>query len=357
MGARRAHPDDPRVPRLPDHPALRTPRRPPLPSFVVPAGGRRPARRGRWTARWHVATQDPFGQPQRPEHGGGWAPPGGPAGGWGAPPGGGPAGPDVDGPPPPPWERRRRSRRTGWLVAAVAVVLVAGGTALAVATLGGDDEPSAAGSEAPEEDERAPDGGDGADPGPDPGSDGGPPDEVPPLVERGPDPAPVDPTGLAGLDAAFAQLLNDVDASERAMIGFQDRLAEAFLAGEETDPDALFTAVAEVASDAQEDLARVRRDLTVDVDDDAVAAVRDRYVTHLDAWVAYLEAIEADPSVLAGGPEDRALTVAIDTTGDAFARELREALPEVSDADVVALAEGIIERGFPERDLADEDTV
>ena len=192
--------------------------------------------------------------------------------------------------------------------------------------------------DAPEDGQREDDpdaGGSDRDPDADPGDPGrGDPDaEV----------APLDPDPLTGLDLLWGELLIDIDASERAMIAFQDDLADAF-ASPGLPEDAL-DAASEVAADRRDELLSVRARLTSSVDDAGVEQVRSRYVTHLDSWEAFMAAVEEDPLVVLEQSE-RGFTVDINATADAFARALEAELPPDVDAEVERFAEAILDRGF-----------
>jgi hypothetical protein len=261
----------------------------------------------------------------------------------------------TDGPPLPPPVRARRRRRRIILAALAAVVLIAIPVGLAIAgagswlTLGGagdelagDESGVDAGDDADGSDDRDGDG-DGSD-----GSDGeGAPDG--PIGQRpGVTPsldAP-DPAQLSGVDAVYADLLLEVDRSERVMIGFQDDLTDAFgSAGAGPDGDLAGT-VRTIAAERRDELLDVRDGLLAEVDDDGADVVRERYLAHLDSWSDYMEAVAEDPEVLAGEGADGGFTVVINQTADAFARALDEQLPADADAEVQNFAEGILDRGF-----------
>jgi hypothetical protein len=166
---------------------------------------------------------------------------------------------------------------------------------------------------------------------------------------------PPDLAELEGSDAALAQVLIDVDRAEREMMAVQDGFREVFADVEGDDVEGALDELSSVAGDGQRELQDIRRDLTAPVEGGQIRAVRDRYLAHLDAWVRYLVAVEEDPTVLAGGAGEEAFTLAIDTTGDAFAREVRENLPEGVDERVRAFALQIVERGFAGGATSDAD--
>ena len=245
--------------------------------------------------------------------------------------------PDADGPPPTPFDARRRDRRAiVWSCVAAVVLAVptilAAGAFIDVARGLGDRAPLT-----------APDGGDG--PAGDEG-DGGPGAdvEVPEL----------DLATLSGTDAAFGRVLNDVDRSETVMLTAQQGMGQALAdGGPGDDPDAVLAEISAAAGEGQRALQELRSDLAQPLDDPDAAEVRDLYLSHLDAWVRYLVAIEGDAEVLLSPDAGSALTLAIDTTGYAFADELRGGLPDGLDDEVVAVAQAIVDRGFPERDAGD----
>lgn len=246
--------------------------------------------------------------------------------------------PDADGPPPTPFdEAKRRDRRAIiWSVVAAVVLLVP--TSFGVAALIGATDDIGQGSPS-----AAPGGDDGEDGGvaPDTGRDEV---EVPTL----------DLDVLSGTDAEFGRVLTDVDRSEQAMLRAQEGMNGAlFEASPDDDPDEVLGAVSDAAGDGQRDLQELRSDLTQPVEDDDARQLRDTYLSHLDAWVRYLVAIEEDPEVLLNPEAGSALTLSIDTTGYAFADILRGGLPADLDPDVVEVAEAIADRGFPERDGTD----
>lgn len=180
--------------------------------------------------------------------------------------------------------------------------------------------------------------------GPDGDGDGAP-DTAPDTDPGDPDTevAPLDPDPLTGLDLLWGELLIDIDASERAMIAFQDDLADAFASP--GLPEAALEAASEVAADRRDELLSVRARLASSVDDPGVEEVRSRYVTHLDSWEAFMAAVEEDPLVVLEQSE-RGFTVDINATADAFARALEAELPPDVDAEVERFAEAILDRGF-----------
>jgi hypothetical protein len=185
-----------------------------------------------------------------------------------------------------------------------------------------------------------PDGGD-ADADPDEGADDGPSSDP----DASPDPTltPPDVDALDGLDATYAQLLIDIDASERTMIGFQEEVGEAFAAA--GSPAEAVDAVGALAGDSRDGLLEDRERLVTELEDEGAEQVRSRYLEHLDSWADYMAAIEQDPLLLIEG-RGAAFTVVINATADAFARALESDLPADVDTEVRRFAEGILDRGF-----------
>lgn len=167
---------------------------------------------------------------------------------------------------------------------------------------------------------------------------------------------------LDGTDAELGVILRDIDRSEQQMLTTQQRFGE-LLAAAALEPDgddggALVEGLSDAAGDGQEALQELRSELASSpASSSAIREVRDVYLDHLDAWVRYFVAIEADPLLLAGGGNDESFLLAINTSGDAFARAVRQGLPDDLDPEVQAYADAIVDRGFPERRLSDDDTV
>ena len=281
-------------------------------------------------------------------------------------PSGPPPPPAADGPPPPPAPVAGRARRRWPLILALVVVLAGVPTGLVLLSQLDTEESAAEGAAVAPEDEGAPEegdrgtGDDGRDDGrddddeleddaPGAGSDDPQPDPDDPQPDPDADPdvdpdvAPLDLAVLTGIDLLWGQLLTDIDASERAMIAFQEGLSAAFSAP--TDLDDTLDAASEVAADQRAALLEVRDRLDGPLDDPAAEQVRERYVTHLDSWESFMAAVEDEPLVVLEQSE-RGFTVDINATADAFARALEEELPDDVDPEVERFAEGILDRGF-----------
>lgn len=235
------------------------------------------------------------------------------------------AGTGDGGPPRTPDERARRERRQIVLATAAGVVLAVPTLLFSVQAVDVVRGVDLGGGSTSSQDA---DGGPGATPDRDV--------EVPTL----------DLDALEGRDAVFGTLLDAVDRSERAMIDAQEAIASAFLdAG--PDGDAALEGAGEAAGDGQRTLQELRTDVAQPVEDDDARELRDRYLTHLDAWVRYLVAVEADPQVLVDAAAQAPLIERIDTSGEAFAERLRDLPDDVGD-EVRAVADAIAQRGFPE---------
>lgn len=209
-------------------------------------------------------------------------------------------------PPPTPFERRAavpappappRRRRGAVLAAAAAVLLIAGGAALLTAR-----------------------------------EDAAPPaDDAAPATD-------------AGVDAALLALLSDVDAGELAMLGFDEAAGEAFAAAG-SEEEAL-RGVGAAAAAAVADLEDVRARIDAPRSVAPAETVRAAYLPHLDAWIAYLAAVAADPTVLAG-EDAEPLILRINATAGVFAAALEEVVAAGVGPDVAGAAAEILERGFP----------
>jgi hypothetical protein len=248
---------------------------------------------------------------------------------------------EVAGPPRTPFERARRRRllvasTVAILLTATAVVLRVGGPSWLWA-----DAPSA---ETPDGERSSPGGGpaDGADPTT-------PPDDAPGVGDL----ATPSLEGLTARDRTFAALLIDVDASERAMLDFDDRATTALRGVDPQEPASLDSALATVgaaAARAVTDLDAIRARLVApeaqaggDPDLDAIGSA---YVAHLDAWRTYLAGIAERPArAITDGANDTDMLL-INVTADAFRRALEARLPADVDPEVRVFAEAILDRGF-----------
>lgn len=243
----------------------------------------------------------------------------------------------APGPPVPPPVRRRRRRRQLLGIAAVLVVLAVPITFAVVAVTVSDGDTSAQATDDDQAEDGSSEGAEEPEDPEDPSADGQP--EQPP---EDPELEPPDPGSLEGLDAVLAEVLIDIDASERTMTAFQDDVAELLGGGGSGDPAELGREVSERAAEGRDGLERLREPLEQPVDEPAADEIRAAYLAHLESWVSYLDAIADDPGVL--GSDGYRLD--INTTADRFARTVEEELPEDLDAEVARFAEGILERGF-----------
>jgi hypothetical protein len=243
-----------------------------------------------------------------------------------------------DGPPPPPWERERRTRRKWVLGLAIAIVLaIPLGLALASALGAGTAD---TGDEQAQDIRPTPD-----EPGA--GNGGGDADVGRPLD------AP-DLDLLDGPDAIFAKLLIDIDTSEQAMLGFQRELSQIFRGQAFEDVNELLVALSEAGGVGADQLEAARDALEEPVGDVRAETVREIYLEHLDSWVRYMRAVEADPTIIASDQDGTArYTLSINATADAFARSLEDQLPDDADPEVQRMAEQLLDRGFRPQGDAD----
>jgi hypothetical protein len=163
--------------------------------------------------------------------------------------------------------------------------------------------------------------------------------------------ADLDLDALSGRDEALARLLGAVDDSERAMIGFQDRVAEVFRDPAADDPEVVLDQVRSAAQDGADGLADARPALVTAVDDPRIEEVRSVYLAHHDVWADYLDAVTEEPLLLAREDEGARWTLSINASAEAFARALREELDEDLDDDVRDVAERLLARGFDRGDV------
>ena len=159
-----------------------------------------------------------------------------------------------------------------------------------------------------------------------------------------------DASRLSGRDAAWARLLAHIDESERAMLGFQEQVRGIVDEADELGREASLERVGRAADAGAAELAEVRPRLAAAIADGPVEEVRAAYLAHHDAWADYLDAVAQTPAVL--GEQVQGWHLSIDSSGAAFARQLREAMAESVDPAVRAHAREILRRGFGE-DLGD----
>lgn len=167
-----------------------------------------------------------------------------------------------------------------------------------------------------------------------------------PATDAAAGPAAPDPV----VDAALLALLEDVDAAERAMLAFHDA-ATAALGGAPSDEEAL-AGVAAAAATGAADLTALRPPLAGTLASAPADAVRVAYLPHLDAWIAYLEAVAAAPTTLFDASGDP-FSLRIDATAGVFVAALEDAVAAGVGPEVERAAGAIIERGFPDRSEAD----
>lgn len=140
-------------------------------------------------------------------------------------------------------------------------------------------------------------------------------------------------------DVALDEVLTLIDESEITMLRFQEDVQVA--------PDV--ETVEAAGAEASSELRRIKAELlSVAVAGryaDGVAAVRDTYIAHLEAWETFA-AVTADEAT-AYFDEDGEHQQAIGDTADEFVRALENELPDDIPADLLDFAEFILDRGFP----------
>jgi hypothetical protein len=151
---------------------------------------------------------------------------------------------------------------------------------------------------------------------------------------------------LDEVERSFAELLLDIDASERAMLGFQlDVMAARDADRPQEEADEVEAEVRIAALHAVEALGALRARMEQPQDAMWAEQVRETYVVHLDSWVRWLDAIAEDPEALRDASGFFAID--INRTAAAFVRAVDDAMTEDLHAEVVRFAEEILARGFP----------
>jgi hypothetical protein len=152
------------------------------------------------------------------------------------------------------------------------------------------------------------------------------------------------------VQAQAEAILQTIDASEQRMIQFQfavfDELEEDGSVGDGAE------AISRAAQSAGDDLSEIHEQLLAmgsgDGDDFVgLRAFRDSYAVHMLAWIDYLDAVAARPS-LAGQQATDAEPYwdDINDTGYEFVDDMREGLPDGLPQRLRDLADLIVERGF-----------
>jgi hypothetical protein len=149
-------------------------------------------------------------------------------------------------------------------------------------------------------------------------------------------------------DQELAAVLTTIDGAERRMISFQDRA----LAVLRDDPEGFGDEVSAEAGDAAQDLIELREDLVLHARDggdelEGIRAIRDTYRVHLEAWIAYTEAVREDPVLLRpDNPEAEPYWADISSTANEFVRAVRTGMPDDAPTELRDRAEFILDRGF-----------
>lgn len=156
------------------------------------------------------------------------------------------------------------------------------------------------------------------------------------------------PTPDSERDSQLAAILTTIDAAERRMIAFQEA---AFLALE-TDPEGFGDDVSAEAGDAAGDLSELHEDLVLHARDggdelQGLRVIRDTYRVHLEAWIAYTEAVADDPVLVRpDNPDAEPYWDDIATTADEFVRGVETGMPPDAPSELRDRAEFILDRGF-----------
>lgn len=152
------------------------------------------------------------------------------------------------------------------------------------------------------------------------------------------------------LEAQAEAILQTIDASEQRMIQFQfavfDELEEDGSVGSGAE------AIARAAQSAGDDLTDIREQLLAMGSGDGEEFVglrgfRDSYAVHMVAWIDYLDAVAARPSLASHqAPDAEPYWDDINDTGYEFVEDLRDGLPDGLPQRLRDLADLIVERGF-----------
>jgi hypothetical protein len=155
--------------------------------------------------------------------------------------------------------------------------------------------------------------------------------------------------GLSGHGADWVKLLRDVDDSERAMLAFQNELAEIAERVRQDELEEPLDEVRAAAADAGSALQEVRSRLVERAADGRLEEVRQAYLEHHDAWADYLEAVVEQPTLVGASGAAAQWRLSINTSGATFARELREAVRDARvDPAIRTFARDLLRRGFDE---------
>jgi hypothetical protein len=161
-------------------------------------------------------------------------------------------------------------------------------------------------------------------------------------------PAPAEQTVR---DAALVELLEGIIASESIMLAFNDEVGERLDGA--TDEAVALAAIASAAADGAAGLRAARPALLEQTGDRVVDDVRSVYVPHLDSWIDYLAALAERPGLLFTRDDQQPFLLLINSTAEAFADELEALIASGPSAEVVELAERILDDGFRSEREAD----
>jgi hypothetical protein len=153
-----------------------------------------------------------------------------------------------------------------------------------------------------------------------------------------------DPAADGTRDAALLTLLTEVEAAEAQMFAFFTARGAAMAAAGSREER--LSAVATAAADSAAALRTARAVIEIPSRDTVADGLRTVYLTHLDAWIAYLAAIADDPEIQMSEQSGQVYLVAINATADDFRVATEEVVAAGPADEVVALAEEILDAGF-----------
>lgn len=154
------------------------------------------------------------------------------------------------------------------------------------------------------------------------------------------DPAVAD----AEREADMIGLLEDVIRTERVMLAFNDEVGRG-LEGVQDEASAR-AAVATAAARGVGGLTALRPLIVERPAGGRVEGVREVYVPHLDAWVAYMAALAERPELLFADDEQQPFLLLINATAEDFGDVLETLVATGATPRVTELAERILDDGF-----------
>lgn len=145
-------------------------------------------------------------------------------------------------------------------------------------------------------------------------------------------------------DEGLVQLLETIIRTEGEMLAFNDAVAEQL--GDAPDEETAFASVASAAASASDELIRLRPVVVDQRGHPAIDDVRTAYLPHLDSWIDYLSALAERPELLFSDEEQQPFLLDINATAADFSDALEALLASDPVAEVVRLAERILDDGF-----------